>query len=67
MLNKKSKEITDDIFSTLFIHREDYHFSEIQPLILKYLETVYLQGRKDQVDKVTFEQDSDGSLTFRSE
>lgn len=65
MLDKKASELTNHIFGLLQLPNTTFHFVTIQPVILKELETVYLQGRHDQVDKVTFEQDSDGSLKFQ--
>lgn len=64
MLNKKATELTHQIFGLLQLPNTTFHFVTIQPLILELLISVYLQGRKDQVDKVTFEQLPNGSLKF---
>ncbi|MBA7674179.1 hypothetical protein ES703_82386 [subsurface metagenome] len=65
MLAKKATETTHEVFVLLQLPNTTFHFVTIQPLILKLLESVYLQGRKDQVDRVTFEQLQDGSLKFQ--
>lgn len=67
MLKKKSNVLTKVLFDSLDIGLTESQIVTVQAVILKYLETTYLQGRHDQVDMVTFEQDLDGSLTFRSE
>ncbi|MBA7701398.1 hypothetical protein ES703_110134 [subsurface metagenome] len=65
MLAKKATETTHQIFGLLLLPNTSFPFVTIQPLILKLLESVYLQGRKDQVDKVPFKQLPDGSLKFQ--
>ena len=65
MLDKKATELTTTIFSSLDIPHSTFYFVTIQPIILKELETIYLQGRKDQVDRVQFEQLPNGSLKFQ--
>ena len=65
MLDKKANEITNQILGLLQLPNLTFQFVAIQPIILKLLETTYLQGRKDQVDKVTFEQLPNGSLKFQ--
>jgi len=64
MLDKKATELTSTIFASLNIPHSTFYFVTIQPIILKELEAAYLQGRKDQVDRVTFEQLPNGSLKF---
>jgi len=64
MLDKKATELTSTIFASLNIPNSTFYFVTIQPIILKELETTYLQGRKDQVNRVTFEQLPNGSLKF---
>jgi len=65
MLNKKATELTYQVLSSLCKNATTFNFVEIQPIILKELETAYLQGRKDQVDRVTFEQLPNGALKFQ--
>lgn len=65
MLDKKATELTNTIFSLIDVSCTTFNFITIQPVILKHLEDVYLQGRKDQVDRVTFEQLPNGSLKFK--
>ena len=65
MLNKKATETTNQILGLLQLPNLTFQFVTIQSIILKELETTYLQGRKDQVDRVTFEQLPDGALKFQ--
>jgi len=64
MLDEKATETTYQILGLLKVPNPNYHFILIQPLIVQLLIATYLQGRKDQIDKVSFEQLPDGSLKF---
>lgn len=65
MLDSKATEATIRILGLLGYSRKTTYFVSIQPFILKLLEDTYLKGRKDQVDRVTFEQLPDCSLKFQ--
>jgi len=65
MLDKKATEATNQILELLQLSNSTFHFVTIQPVILHWFETVYLHGRKDQVDRVTFEELPNGSLKFQ--
>jgi len=64
MLDKKATEATNQILGLLQLPNPTYYYVVIQPIILNLLKSIYLKGRKDQVDKVLFEEGSDGQLTF---
>lgn len=64
MLDEKATEATNQILGLLQYPNVTFHFVIIQPIILKELELAYLQGRKDQIDKVVFKQGPGGELTF---
>lgn len=67
MLDKKATEATHKIFGLLQLPNTTFHFVTIQPVILELLTFAYLQGRKDQVNKVVFEEGLGGSITFPAE
>ncbi|MBA7701998.1 hypothetical protein ES703_110749 [subsurface metagenome] len=64
MLNKKATEAAYDILGHLQIPITTYAFVTIQPYILELIISIYLQGRKDQVNKVVFEEGPGGLITF---
>ncbi len=64
MLDKKATEATIQILDLLGHSSNTGYFITVQTVILKHLETIYLQGRKDQVDRVNFEQLPSGALKF---
>ncbi|GAI85720.1 unnamed protein product [marine sediment metagenome] len=64
MLDKKATETTNQILGFINLPDSTFYFVTIQPIILELLTSVYLQGRKDQVNKVVFEEDPGGSITF---
>lgn len=64
MLDKKATETTNYILGLLQLPNPTFHYVIIQPVILELLCSVYLQGRKDQVDKVIFEEGPGGSIIF---
>jgi hypothetical protein len=65
MLDKKATEATIHILDLLGHSSNTAYFITVQTVILKHLETTYLQGRKDQVDRVNFEQLPNGALKFQ--
>lgn len=67
MLDKKATEATNQILGLLQLPNSTFHFVTIQPLILDLLTSVYLQGRKDQVERVYFEEGPVGTITFPGE
>ncbi|GAH82573.1 unnamed protein product [marine sediment metagenome] len=66
MLDKKATELTNALLSYFPIKLFKYHEACIHALILDSIEFGYLQGRKDQIDKVEFWKSSSGSLKFRN-
>lgn len=66
MLDKKATEATINILELLGHSSNTGYFITVQAVILKHLETIYLQGRKDQVDRVDFEQLPNGALKFQN-
>ncbi len=66
MLDKKATELTNALFAYFDINLIKSHEADIHALILNSIEFGYLQGRKDQIDKVEFWKSSSGSLKFRN-
>lgn len=64
MLDEKATELTNQILGLLQLQNMTFHFITIQPVILELLISVYLQGRKDQIDRIVFEEGPGGSITF---
>lgn len=64
MLDKKTTEATIKVLAKLDLPETTYTFVTTQPIILKYLEAAYLQGRKDQIDNVYFTELPSGRLCF---
>lgn len=64
MLNKKATKLTKQIISVIQLPDTTHTFITLHPLILNLLIEIYLQGRKDQIDKVGFTFKEDGSLKF---
>ncbi|GAH21231.1 unnamed protein product [marine sediment metagenome] len=67
MLDKKATETTNQILGLLQLPKTTFAFVTIQPIILDLLTSTYLLGRKDQVNKVVFEEGPEGSITFPSQ
>ena len=64
MLNKESHKATKQIFRILQLSESSIGAKKIQPAILRFFTSIYLQGRKDQADKVAFERGPEGIITF---
>jgi hypothetical protein len=64
MLKQKSLRVTSQICRILHSHKLCYPHDIIQSLILEYFTSIYLQGRKDQIDKVVFKVGPEGIVTF---
>ena len=54
MFNNESIKATKMIFAVIQQPETSFTFKSIQSIILKSFTSVYLQGRKDQRDKVPF-------------
>ena len=66
MLNRKAVEVTNQITGRLHLPESTQDFLIIQTIILKSLEEVYLQGRRDQVNRLDIRVDKDNRITFPS-
>ncbi|MBA7582751.1 hypothetical protein ES708_24688 [subsurface metagenome] len=64
MLEKKSIRATKEILEILRLSKMNFTFKLIQPVILRYFTSIYLQGRKDQADKVLYTVNPKGIITF---
>lgn len=66
MLRQKSHELSWKILAQFKGKATTYDFTLIEPIILKFLEAVYIQARKDQIDKIPFDELKDGSIHFQT-
>jgi hypothetical protein len=64
MLNRKAVEVTNQITGRLHLPESTQDFLIIQTIILKSFEEVYLQGRRDQVNRLDIIVDKDNRITF---
>lgn len=62
MFNKKATKVTYSLMHLLNLSESHISFSPIYDIILNLLQDTYLQGRKDQVDKVVFKLNENGSI-----
>lgn len=64
MLNKESLKATEQIFGILRLPKSSIIAGHVQRTILRFFTSIYLQGRKDQIDKIAFKVDPKGVVTF---
>jgi hypothetical protein len=64
MLNKESHKATEQIYRILRLPKTSITAKRIQPAILRFFTSIYLQGRKDQADKVLYTVSLKGIITF---
>ncbi|MBA7622087.1 hypothetical protein ES703_29458 [subsurface metagenome] len=64
MLEKNAAKATDLILEVFVLPDVKFTFITIYPIILKLVNKIYLQGRKDQADKVVFEVGPKGTFKF---
>jgi hypothetical protein len=63
-LENKAAQATDQILEVFKLPDVKFTFITIYLIILKLVNKIYLQGRKDQVDKVVFEVGPKGTFKF---
>lgn len=59
-----ARNTTWKIFSNLSYRKETHHFNDVLEIVLHSYERLYLQARKDQINKVTIRELKDGHLVI---
>lgn len=57
-----ARNTTWKIFSNLHVRKETHHFEDVLEIVLSSYERLYLQARKDQINKVNITEQKNGSL-----